>query len=105
MIGGLEMTRTNDLTKGERIVLEYVQDHPGITFTAYDIEAGTGVRAEVIPWIVENLRYKGHKVYSKNGKHYWPSGSWKGYLYLFLLFGAIGYMFFFYLLQELDRAI
>ena len=99
------MYKTNDLTKGEKIVLEYIRSQPGVTFTAFDIEAGTGVRAQMVPWIMENLRFKGHTVHSRNGKHYFPSGSWKGLLYLAFLFSLMGWMFFYYLLQELDRGM
>ena len=99
------MYKTNDLTKGEKIVLQFIQGHPGETFSAYEIEAETGVRAEVVPWIMENLRYKGHAANSKNGKHWWPSGSWKGYFFLVVLFGSMIGMFFYQLLQQMDRAI
>lgn len=103
MTGAIGMYKTNDLTKGERIVLDFIQSHPGDTFTAYEIEEGTGVRADVVPWIMENLRWKGHNVNSKNGKHWSPSGTWRGYLLIAILFSFIFAMFFIGILNELDR--
>lgn len=105
MTGVVGMYKTNDLTKGEKIVLDFIQSHPGDTFTAYEIEEGTGIRADVVPWIMENLRWKGHKVNSKNGRHWTPAESWKGYVTLFILFGFIFVMFLMGILEALDRPI
>ena len=100
------MFKTNHLTKGEQIVLEFLQSQAGEKFTPYTIENETGIRSETIPRIVSNLRIKGHEIRMQYGRYWIPVRStMRGLIVLIALFGIIGTLFIIQFWDAMNRAL
>lgn len=94
------------LTYAEEKVLYFLKDNKGVEFSNQEIENGTNIRYYLINPIIENLRFKGHKVKTEKGRdvHYIGSNSWISYLilsiYFFLILSIFGWAFLQYLDEE-----
>jgi hypothetical protein len=78
-------------TQAEQIILEFLYEHKGVEFTAIEIEKETGIRADLVDHIMDNLRWKGFEVATERhrGVHYFVNNTWKSWLAGGLVFGSI----------------
>jgi hypothetical protein len=90
-------------TKAEQIVLDFLFNHKGVEFTAEEIQEETGIRADLIPAIMDNLRFKGFEVCTepRRGVHYFANntiwsyligGALIAFMLIMLVFGWIQYI-------------
>jgi hypothetical protein len=97
-------TKTTNTTQAEQAVLDFLYQNKGVEYTAEQIEEATGIRADLIYSIMDNLRWKGFEVASEpnRGVHYFIHNTIWSYLIGAGLIGFILIMLFFGWLNYLD---
>lgn len=94
---------TTQTTQAEQAVLDFLFENKGEEYTAEEIQDHTGIRADLVDPIMDNLRYKGFEVCTERhrGVHYFAKNSWWSYLIggamiaflmIMLIFGWLDYL-------------
>jgi hypothetical protein len=73
---------TTPTTQAEQNILEFLFANKGEEYTAEELQQHTGIRADLIPGIMDNLRWKGFEVATEKhrGVHYFVKNSIWSYL-------------------------